>query len=303
MVCSGHMEGAPSANTELWRPIYYLQLDFNGHSTTVNFFPQDYALANAPQLIEPTLVNGQRMGINPVTGQTYPMVDIGAEVPGTGVLLNGLKILGQNGISKYMTESPGILPAPRFGLTYDLTGRRNTVLHAGGGMFTDRFMTDTQNAPTANPPNTYTPVVNYGYASDLASGTPLLSPSNLTSLSYNTPIDKIYNYSLGVGSRLSKALRLDVSYVGGVFNYLPKTMNINAVPFGADFLPQNQDPTLVAANPTALLGSNAMLPQFLRPYVGYGAITMADFGANSNYNSLQVGLDRRFATGLFFGAA
>jgi hypothetical protein len=80
-------------------------------------------------------------------------------------------------------------------------------------------------------------------------------------------------------------------------------MNINAVPFGADFLPQNQDPTLVAANPTALLGSNAMLPQFLRPYVGYGAITMADFGANSNYNSLQVGLDRRFATGLFFGAA
>jgi hypothetical protein len=281
----------------------YLQPVFNGHSTTANFFPQDFVPAIAPQLIEPTLVSGQRTGINPATGLTYPSVDIGAIVPGTGDSLNGLKILGQGGLSKYITKSPGIIPAPRLGFTLDLTGHQNIVLHAGGGMFVDRTQTDAQNAPTANPPNTYNPVVNYGYASQLSLGTGVLSPSSLSAMSYNTPIDHIYNYSIGVESRLPKAMRLDVSYEGGVFNHLPKSYNINAVPFGADFLPQNQDPTLVAANPNALLGSNAMLPQFLRPYVGYGAITMADFGANSNYNSLQVELNRRFATGVFFGAA
>jgi hypothetical protein len=58
------------------------------------------------------------------------------------LMLNGLVALGQNGISGEMTKSPGILPAPRIGFAYDLTGRHDIVFRAGGGVFYDRERTD-----------------------------------------------------------------------------------------------------------------------------------------------------------------
>jgi hypothetical protein len=52
------------------------------------------------------------------------------------------------------------------------------------------------------------------------------------------------------------------------------------------------------------LGSNALDADFLRPnYPGFGSITQHQFGGTANYNSLQVGLNRRFARGLFVQAA
>jgi len=59
----------------------------------------------------------------------------------------------------------------------------------------------------------------------------------------------------------------------------------------------------VAANPNATLGSNAFDRDFLRPYPGYGDISIHGEGSSSNYNSLQVGLNRRFSRGFQFGLA
>ncbi len=78
---------------------------------------------------------------------------------------------------------------------------------------------------------------------------------------------------------------------------------MNPVPYGADCLPQNQDPTLVAASPNALLGNNALLSQFLRPLRGFGQIALYESAATSNYNGLQLQLNRRFGSGLFFGVS
>jgi len=38
------------------------------------------------------------------------------------------------------------------------------------------------------------------------------------------------------------------------------------------------------------------------PYKGYGQIPYLEFSGTSNYNSLQVSLQRRFSKGLTFGA-
>ncbi|MHB8734838.1 MAG: outer membrane beta-barrel protein, partial [Terriglobales bacterium] len=78
---------------------------------------------------------------------------------------------------------------------------------------------------------------------------------------------------------------------------------LNAIPYGATFLSQNQDPTKVAANPKAPLGSNAYDANFIRPYHGYGDIILHEYGGTSNYNSLQVSVNRRFVKGLFLGTA
>jgi len=280
---------------------YYLQPAFNGQTVTSNFFPQNYDRAKAPLLIQPTRINGQRMGIDPRTGAIYPAVNIGAVAPGSGDSLNGLVALGQNGVSKYITRNPGIAPAPRIGFAWDITGRQNIVLRAGGGMFLDRLATDALNNPTGNPPNVVRPTVYYGLASALNQGTPLINPVGLSAWSDTDRVPTVYNYSVGIQTKLPWSTLLDVSYVGSVSNHLAQNVNINYLPFGAEFLPANQDPTLVATRPTALPGSNTLQSQFLRPYAGYGGITMADFGGNANYNSLQVGFNRRYATGAFIG--
>ena len=71
-------------------------------------------------------------------------------------------------------------------------------------------------------------------------------------------------------------------------------MQINAVPFGATFLPQNQDPTRV---PSAVAGSTALPNDFLRPYRGYGNIRMWDYSGYGDYKALQTSVTRRFDRG------
>jgi len=72
------------------------------------------------------------------------------------------------------------------------------------------------------------------------------------------------------------------------------------VPYGAAFLPQNQDTTLA---PNANLGANSLPQDLLRPYRGIGTINLYEGQATANYNSLQVQVQRRVATSIFFGFA
>ena len=72
------------------------------------------------------------------------------------------------------------------------------------------------------------------------------------------------------------------------------TREINAIPMFARFDPANADPT----SPGKPMADN-----FLRPYRGYGSITPYEMTGTSNYNSLQVSVNRRIAEGLQFGAS
>jgi hypothetical protein len=96
---------------------------------------------------------------------------------------------------------------------------------------------------------------------------------------------------------------LDVAYVGTQARHLQDNRNINYNPFGSCFLPQNQDPQRLAATPTALLGNNCKDANFLKPYIGFGSINLYESQSTSNFNSLQVNVQRRTAKGLFLGVA
>ena len=283
---------------------YYMGPVYDGTGVLPNFFPQSWSAAQEPRLLYPALnASGTRIAVDTVTGQTYPSNFIGAYAPGTGNIQNGMMVLGKNGVDRGVTQNPGPLPMPRIGFAYDLTGRHTLVLRGGAGIFYNRTMTDPYSYLLADPPLTVQPTVLNGQASTLASSGAVLNPPTLNAFSNSPKVPTTYNYSLGIESRLPYSLLLNVSYVGSVSNHLLDTLNLNPVPFGAAFLPQNQDPTLQKASPNALAGTNALLSQFLRPYVGFNDITEYLFVGNSNYNSLQVSLNRRFASGLMLGVA
>jgi hypothetical protein len=69
---------------------------------------------------------------------------------------------------------------------------------------------------------------------------------------------------------------------------------MNSVPYGTDFKPSSADPS----NPRVPLSA-----PFLRPVVGYNSIGMREWASSSNYHSLQVTANRRFARGVQFGGA
>jgi hypothetical protein len=87
---------------------------------------------------------------------------------------------------------------------------------------------------------------------------------------------------------------LDVAYVGALGRHLLQQRNLNTLPYGKRFLPSSLDTT-----------TGRPLPDiFLVPYPGYGpTIQFDEFGSSSNYHSMQVQLNRRFARSLQFGGS
>jgi len=116
-------------------------------------------------------------------------------------------------------------------------------------------------------------------------------------------IPTTYQYQFSVQYRLPSRTMLDVAYVGTQARHLQNNRNLNYNPFGQCYLPQNQDPQRQASNPTALLGNNCKDANFLKPYPGFGSINLYESQSTSNYNALQVSLQRRATKGLYLGLA
>ncbi|MDQ6677646.1 MAG: hypothetical protein M3Z09_10165, partial [Acidobacteriota bacterium] len=258
--------------------------------------------AKAPRLYTPALISGVRSAYDAVTGQVLPAFDIGLEVPGSGDPYNGIRQAGK-GINKYLQEDRGAQWGPRFGVAWDVTGKQNLVIRTGGGIFYDRFQGNRVFDFVRNPPESVQPTLTYGFAQNIDPNNVLLGPPTVYAADPTGKLPTTYNYQFGVQSRLPWNLILDTAYVGSLARHLQDNRNLNAIPYGAYFQPQNQDPTLVASNPNALAGNNALKDVFLRPLRGYGEVRLYESNSTSNYNALQIGVSRRATAGLFVGVA
>jgi carboxypeptidase family protein/TonB-dependent receptor-like protein len=278
---------------------YWVQPQHDQAGLTSNFNPSAFTQNGAVRLYRPAIVNGTRVAQDPVTGQTLAAAFIGRIVPQSGDLENGIGQGGQNGVPDRLIEDNGILFAPRFGLTYDLTGNQSFILRAGGGVFYDRYEGNIAFDEIVNPPTTFQPTITWGRLQEVDPAAALLAPSGLNAMNIPGEIPTTYNYNVGLQKKLPGGIIWDLAYVGSIQNHLPRRVNVNAVPYGATFRPENQDTTLAASTTP---GQNALPQDFLRPYIGYGNINMRLFDANANYHGLQTQIDRRFANGLFLNA-
>jgi outer membrane receptor protein involved in Fe transport len=250
-----------------------------------------YDRARIPQLIRPALVSGQRRGVHPVTGEVFPAAAIGAKAAGVGDALNGL--VQQDKGDSILTDR-GVMFAPRIGFSWDPFGTGKTAVRGGFGMFYNRepagFLVNTM----TQLPIVDSPIVFYSTLNSVRQAGALSFPQDLTAIDPVGKVPSTMNMSFAVQRNVGFSTVLDVAYVGTLARNLQWRRNLNAIPFGTNFLPQNADP----ASPAVPLP-----PNFLRPYIGHGNVSHVEFASSSSYHSMQVGAERRFTKGLQFGLA
>ena len=301
---------------------YYIQPQYDEALQTSTFLPQLFDRSKAVRLFKPVIgtdpltgATGSRVGFDPVSGLTVPGTEIGKIVPNSGDILNGIAKAGGGKVNKYLQESPGILFAPRFGFAFDLTGNSEYVLRGGAGVFYDRYQGNETFDMLGNPPTIFTPTLNFGFLKDTNPSNLLLAPSGLNAFSVEGQIPTVYQFNLGLQAKLPYDIRLDLAFVGSQSRHLLQRVNLNAVSYGATYKRENQDPSrfaggvIPAVEPNlaapyvnaglSFSGSNALPQDFLRPFQGFGNINIHQMGGNSNYNSMQLQLQRRFVKRMF----
>ena len=288
----------PKLTVEYGIRFYWIQPQYDQALQTSTFNPSLFTSSGAAALYGE---NAAGQAVNPITGATAPAALIASLVPGTGTLTNGVYT---NGIARAGRNYPaglidgrGVNYGPRLGIAYNVLPK--TVIRAGGGVFYDRFQGNPVFAQLTNPPGVQTPEIFFGNIETAASTPGVNFPEGLSAFAKDGHIPTTYNYNLGIQRELPFGVLLDVAYVGSVSNHLLYQQNINGSPFGSAFLPRNQDPTQTPQ----FNGTTTINQHLYRPYPGYSDINVYAFGANSNYNSLQVALNRRLAKDFQIGVA
>jgi hypothetical protein len=292
------------------------------------WIPPQYDANNQVALFDPNSYNpANAVTLDPNSGNI-----IAAD---GGDPLNGMRFTSLHQIPMGGWNSRGIMPEPRLGFAFDLTGNHKTILRGGFGMTHDRTQGNLIfNTVFNNPALVQTANVGAGNVTDL----PTLQSSfgngvlgNVLGAARDGKIPTVYSFSLGVQHEIGSGTTLDLSYVGSLSRHLVTSRDINAAPYGSAFQKSVQNPDCVDGNGDPVFAGGVvpdvqpgLQPQyaaagfnfngycafgfanftsnFLLPFKGYGQIPYLEFNGTSNYNSLQASLQRRFSRGLTFGA-
>ena len=268
----------------------YFPQPYDDNHILSNFDPAMYVAANAPTV--------DSNGFLCRTGSTCANANgLNSGHPNANAdNLNGILLgtPGSNGHASPFGDRVGHTDtrnfAPRVGFAMDVFGDGKTSLRGGYGFAYDSslFGIYEQNE-FANPPYLNVPTYTTANLDNPIAGQPAtnLTVSALVAspVNYHTPY--VQQFSLDVQQQVTPTLLLDVGYVGNHGTHLLGQIDINEIRPGAAY----------AAGLTGRFTTSTTerpLNQ-LRPYLGYNAINAVESIFNSNYNSLQVQMQKRFS--------
>ena len=177
-------------------------------------------------------------------------------------------------------NSYGNALGPRLGLAYRPADK--TVVRAGFGIFHHRQMHN-QGSLFRNAPNQIQIQVQNGLVDQPGGATRRDFPFFIRAVDLGLKFPTAHSYSFSIQREIPGSILAEVAYVGKTGVNQERIRNINQM-----------RPGTLQANP----GINAAA---LRPYLGLGQVDSTSRDGRTNYNSLQVSLDRRFTSGLGFG--
>ena len=279
-----------------------------------NFVPDLYVAANAPAMYKPCKGGSQTGVCDPTNGNftanpTLSGLFVPSAVANPVQLTNGaITTTNHAGYPGGLVYGTGFQWAPRFGFAYDVFGDGKSAIRGGVGIFINPATQIGQEGDmTHNPPKEYTTTVYYDNIKNLQNAAGYQGPTGtFNAFQLHPKESRVYGFSLGVQRDIGFGTVLGVGYVGNVARNMTGQQNLNTVPYGAEFLQANQDPTktscagkIVNVNCTP----NPLPDNFFRKYQGYNTVNYRFTGLTSNYHSMQVTANRRFKGGLQFGVA
>jgi hypothetical protein len=172
---------------------------------------------------------------------------------------------------------------PRLGMAYAISDRM--TFRSGVGLFLNRVQINTTAAYGFNPPLSEMATVVNGNADAPGGAERRFFPLLMAMQSPDFTNPRSWAWNATVDRELPWAMRAQASYVGRSASHLERARNINELPLGT-----------IQANRN--VNANA-----LRPYKGFGPITLYETTGESKYNALQLQVERRSTRNVAFSAA
>ncbi len=188
-----------------------------------------------------------------------------------------------NGGPRYWGERQWTNFQPRIGIAYALNPKNS--IRAGFGRFMARPGVSDNIFLGGNPPLQPMVSIANGQADNPAGG----RPSNFPLFFMTTdPVFKIpggYMWNVTYEREIGFDTTVSAAYVGRVGVHLERERNLNPLQVGTLQRPENR----------------GVEPSVLRPFKGFQVIALGENAARSEYNALQIEVNRRFSRGLSYG--
>jgi hypothetical protein len=246
------------------------------------FDPDSYNVANAAVLDPATgnIISGDRFNGVRIPGDGWPDAARGrVRIADTGEY-DHLFTGGNNYWGEY--QKGNIMP--RFGLAYRIN--QKTVFRAGAGRFYASPGVADNIFLGGNPPFQPMASISRGVADQPGGGSAVAFPQFFMTSDPVFKIPSAWNWNFTLQREIGFNTTVEVAYVGRVGTHMERTRELNALPAGT----RNTTPGSINTNS-------------LRPYQGFAFINLGEDAARSEYNGLQVEINRRFSSGLGFGLA